>query len=162
MGAKHRFLDFAPREGIDQIAARLTVLSEVESQLSHTGSVDPPTPPVGGPPAALPLPVDTTTAEAGSPPPKSTTPTAEEDPADLEPSLTNKGGRPPIWDFPSVIPLLEARKDKPFKDMAALKSFIQNKVQRVDGKNRGDGPDETTVERAITKHRLDKYVLFQK
>lgn len=112
--------------------------------------------------AALPSPIDTTTAEAASPPSESTTQTTDEDLTDSEPSLTNKGGRPPKWDFASVIPLLEARKDKPFKDMAALKSFIQNKVQRVDGKKRVDGPDMTTVERAIIKLRLEEYAPFQK
>jgi hypothetical protein len=111
--------------------------------------------------AALPSPIDTTTAEAASPPSESTTLTTDEDLTDSEPSLTNKGGRPPTWDFPSVIPLLEARKDKPFKDMAALKNFIQKKVQRVDGENRGDGPDMTTVERQIRKLRLGKYAPFQ-
>jgi hypothetical protein len=40
---------FAPREGIDQIAARLRALPEAETEFSHTGSVDPPKPPVGGP-----------------------------------------------------------------------------------------------------------------
>ena len=46
--------------------------------------------------------------------------------------------------------------------MAAFKNYIQKKVQRVDGLNRDDGPDPTTVERAITKYCLDEYATFQK
>jgi hypothetical protein len=107
--------------------------------------------------------VDAMTAAAESPPEPATL-TVDEDPTDPEPSLANKGGRPPRWDFVAVIPLLETRKaeNKPFKDMAAFKSYIQKKVQRVDGLNRGNGPEITTVERAITKHRLDEYAPFQK
>jgi hypothetical protein len=90
--------------------------------------------------------------------------TADEDPTNPEPSLANRGGRPPKWDFAGVIPLLKTRKaeNKPFKDMAAFKNYIQKKVQRVDGLNRDDGPDPTTVERAITKYCLDEYATFQK
>jgi hypothetical protein len=107
--------------------------------------------------------VDAMTAAAESPPEPATL-TADEDPTDPEPSLANKGGRPPKWDFVGVIPLLKTRKaeNKPFKDMAALKSYIQKKVKGVGGLNRGDGPDITTVERAITTHRLDEYATFQK
>ena len=103
------------------------------------------------------------TAAAESPPEPATL-TADEDPTDPEPSLANKGGRPPKWDFVGVILLIKTRKaeNKPFKDMAAFKSYIQKKVQRVDGLNRGDGPDITTVERALTKHRLEEYAKFQK
>jgi hypothetical protein len=40
---------FAPREGIDQIAARLTATPEAKPQSSRTSSVDPPKPPVREP-----------------------------------------------------------------------------------------------------------------
>jgi|SRR5215831_6105063 len=91
-------------------------------------------------------------------------PTADEDPTNPEPSLANRGGRPPEWDFAGVIPLLETRKvrNKPFKDMAAFKRYIQKTVPRVNGLDRGDGPEMTTVERAITKYCLNEYATFQK
>jgi hypothetical protein len=85
------------------------------------------------------------------------------------PQGKHRGGASPVWDWEGVIARLKQRKagesrfkDKTtFKDKATFKRFIQKNVQRVDGSDRGDGPDESTVRRAIIKRNLEQYATFE-
>jgi hypothetical protein len=79
------------------------------------------------------------------------------------------GGTSPVWDWKDMIALLQQRKagegpfkgKTTFKNMTTFKQFIQKHVQRVDGADRGDGPDPRTVDRAITAHKLAQYATFE-
>jgi hypothetical protein len=79
-------------------------------------------------------------------------------------------GAPSEWDWKDMIVLLQQRqagegrfknKTTTFKNTTAFKQFIQKHVQRVDGSNRGDGPNSRTVDRAITTHKLAQYATFE-
>ena len=65
----------------------------------------------------------------------------------------------------SVVTLLKRKKagespyksNKTFKDEMSFKRFIQKQVQRLDGSDRGTGPNMRTVEDAIVKYDLKQY-----
>jgi hypothetical protein len=65
----------------------------------------------------------------------------------------------------SVVTLLKRKKagespyksDKTFKNEGSFKRFIQKKAQRVDGSDRGTGPNMHTVEDAIATYHLKQY-----
>jgi hypothetical protein len=48
-----------------------------------------------------------------------------------------------------------------FKGRTFFKSFIQKNVQRVDGSDRGAGPDRHTVDDAIVEHDLEQYAIIE-
>src|SRR5262245_39383723 len=130
---------YAPVEAHDQIVIASPNDPETEPKLSHTGSVD------------LPklLVAKSEAAEA-----------AQE---------KHPGGAPTEWDWAGIITLLKQRKDgkgrfknmTTFKNATAFKQFIQKHVQRVDGSDRGDGPDPSTVNRAISTHKLKRFAAFE-
>jgi hypothetical protein len=90
------------------------------------------------------------------------------------------GGRNPDWNWDGVaevagvatkgiVTLLMQKKagegqyrgNKAFKDRTRFKQFIQKNVQRIDGSDRGAGPDMTTVARAIARYDLEQYAAFE-
>jgi hypothetical protein len=95
---------------------------------------------------------------------------------------TRSVGKNPDWNWDgvagvagvvteSVVTLLKRKKagegrykgDKTFKkDRKFFKQFIQKNVQRIDGSERGTGPDRTTVARAIIAYDLEQYAIFEK
>jgi hypothetical protein len=141
---------YAPREALERIviaSPNAIHHPEAEPQLPRAGSVDPPNPPVREPSTESDL---DEAAEASR----------EKHP----------GGKAPVWNWKGVIALLQQRKagEGPFKgkkttfnNRTMFKQFIQERVQRTDGSDRGDGPNSRTVDRAITKYKLEQYAAFE-
>ena len=83
-------------------------------------------------------------------------------------SIKDKGGRPEVWDWAGVPPLLdktekERRKPNVFDDMAEFEEWLTDNVERADGSPRGDGPDKSTVQRAIARENLaDKVIISRR
>jgi hypothetical protein len=161
-------------------------LPALEAEATPTPAADAAPKPIG--PAAIelaPTELPTTEASVTEPEPAARAEESKPGPASNDVSTPNTealttevaeasqekhpGGASPVWDWKGMIALLQQRKagkgsfkDKTtFRNVTALKHFIQTHVQRVNGANRGNGPNPRTVDRAITTHKLEQYATFE-
>ena len=71
----------------------------------------------------------------------------------------NKGGNPGKWNWPGLIPQLQALL-RPFEKNSDFQEWCRNNVKQLDGKHPGDGPGPKAVSAAIRKHELEKFAII--